>query len=398
MTEYSPPKKDAAARTQWFAADVARRCVATPLDLKLLGSTVTSDEEKKSRPASAHVRGDGKANADVQGKRRCLLPRIRSVESKLSERMLRPGCLRWVPVLEGLAVENGLHRTLRRSCARSASFASTFAMDSNAATSTGIINMHCRNACVAAMLTFSAQYRVFRVLRESIENGTWDTAQLKNTSVTPVRCPVLACWLWKRKSKPTRCASCLRALRDVRGCCYTAHASRHPTPEVPPSYRPTRALHPEIQYKKPLFQYNLYQECGFLHWISGCARCPALTSAMPLPSGKAQWQTSLTAGRLSSYALAMRCPVLGYDISLLAWYAIPDTDTVHHHTLSLCDVRYLKVHRPTLLCLRPRATPRLPSVCDEIAYGATNLCYQPTRLLSDVRNGDSVRWHMAHAR
>eukprot|EP00961_Rhodomonas_salina_P226307 3059539-Rhodomonas_salina.1 len=30
-------------------------------------------------------------------------------------------------------------------------------------------------------------------------------------------------------------------------------------------------LHPGIQYKKPHFQYNLYQECGFLSWISGCS-------------------------------------------------------------------------------------------------------------------------------
>eukprot|EP00961_Rhodomonas_salina_P285449 3857247-Rhodomonas_salina.2 len=31
-------------------------------------------------------------------------------------------------------------------------------------------------------------------------------------------------------------------------------------------------LHPEIQYKKPHFQYILYQECGFLSLILGCTR------------------------------------------------------------------------------------------------------------------------------
>eukprot|EP00961_Rhodomonas_salina_P302055 3940708-Rhodomonas_salina.1 len=30
------------------------------------------------------------------------------------------------------------------------------------------------------------------------------------------------------------------------------------------------SVHPEMQYKKPRFQYNLYQECGFLHLISYC--------------------------------------------------------------------------------------------------------------------------------
>eukprot|EP00961_Rhodomonas_salina_P132761 1787392-Rhodomonas_salina.1 len=34
------------------------------------------------------------------------------------------------------------------------------------------------------------------------------------------------------------------------------------------------ALHPEIEYKKPHFQYNLYQGCGFLHSISNCTRLP----------------------------------------------------------------------------------------------------------------------------
>eukprot|EP00961_Rhodomonas_salina_P252384 3411378-Rhodomonas_salina.2 len=29
-------------------------------------------------------------------------------------------------------------------------------------------------------------------------------------------------------------------------------------------------LHPEIKYKKPHFQDKLYQECGFLFFISGC--------------------------------------------------------------------------------------------------------------------------------
>eukprot|EP00961_Rhodomonas_salina_P259638 3508352-Rhodomonas_salina.1 len=30
-------------------------------------------------------------------------------------------------------------------------------------------------------------------------------------------------------------------------------------------------LHLEIKYKKPHFQYNLYQDCGFLHLISQCS-------------------------------------------------------------------------------------------------------------------------------
>eukprot|EP00961_Rhodomonas_salina_P304158 3941505-Rhodomonas_salina.3 len=34
---------------------------------------------------------------------------------------------------------------------------------------------------------------------------------------------------------------------------------------------------PEIPYKKPHFQYKLYQGCGFLCFISGCMRCPVLT-------------------------------------------------------------------------------------------------------------------------
>eukprot|EP00961_Rhodomonas_salina_P103220 1388448-Rhodomonas_salina.1 len=30
------------------------------------------------------------------------------------------------------------------------------------------------------------------------------------------------------------------------------------------------ALQAEIKHKKPQFQYNLYQECGFSYWMSGC--------------------------------------------------------------------------------------------------------------------------------
>eukprot|EP00961_Rhodomonas_salina_P173010 2332883-Rhodomonas_salina.4 len=29
------------------------------------------------------------------------------------------------------------------------------------------------------------------------------------------------------------------------------------------------SVHPEIQDKKPQFQHNMYQECGFLYLISG---------------------------------------------------------------------------------------------------------------------------------
>eukprot|EP00961_Rhodomonas_salina_P239983 3242235-Rhodomonas_salina.1 len=34
------------------------------------------------------------------------------------------------------------------------------------------------------------------------------------------------------------------------------------------AFRPPR-VHPKIKCKKPQFQYNLYQECGFLDLISG---------------------------------------------------------------------------------------------------------------------------------
>eukprot|EP00961_Rhodomonas_salina_P109262 1470837-Rhodomonas_salina.2 len=41
----------------------------------------------------------------------------------------------------------------------------------------------------------------------------------------------------------------------------------------------TRALHaPEIEYKKPQFQYNLYQKGGFLYWNSGCMLAQYRTS------------------------------------------------------------------------------------------------------------------------
>eukprot|EP00961_Rhodomonas_salina_P169858 2288810-Rhodomonas_salina.1 len=49
------------------------------------------------------------------------------------------------------------------------------------------------------------------------------------------------------------------ALKEERrgraGCAETGQESRLP---------------PEVTYKKPQFQHNLYQECGFLHLISGC--------------------------------------------------------------------------------------------------------------------------------
>eukprot|EP00961_Rhodomonas_salina_P015478 207769-Rhodomonas_salina.1 len=35
-------------------------------------------------------------------------------------------------------------------------------------------------------------------------------------------------------------------------------------------------IHPEIEYKKPHFQYYLFQECGFLCLISGCTPSYAL--------------------------------------------------------------------------------------------------------------------------
>eukprot|EP00961_Rhodomonas_salina_P146007 1965219-Rhodomonas_salina.1 len=34
--------------------------------------------------------------------------------------------------------------------------------------------------------------------------------------------------------------------------------------------QPPRTLHPETQYKKPRFQCNLYQECGFLYVSLQC--------------------------------------------------------------------------------------------------------------------------------
>eukprot|EP00961_Rhodomonas_salina_P200646 2706734-Rhodomonas_salina.2 len=36
------------------------------------------------------------------------------------------------------------------------------------------------------------------------------------------------------------------------------------------SFRSATSLRLETQYKKLHFQYNLYQECGFLYLISGC--------------------------------------------------------------------------------------------------------------------------------
>eukprot|EP00961_Rhodomonas_salina_P063244 849879-Rhodomonas_salina.1 len=45
------------------------------------------------------------------------------------------------------------------------------------------------------------------------------------------------------------------------------------------------AVHPEIKYKKPPFQYDLCQECGFLYLISGCKGIGHLskrTQAKPL--------------------------------------------------------------------------------------------------------------------
>eukprot|EP00961_Rhodomonas_salina_P181441 2448888-Rhodomonas_salina.2 len=70
-------------------------------------------------------------------------------------------------------------------------------------------------------------------------------------------------------------------------------------------------VRPEIQYKKPKFQHNLYQECGFLHWISG---------SRPM---------------LPAYARPMQCPALAYrsassnpptTIVLQACYAMSGTD------------------------------------------------------------------------
>eukprot|EP00961_Rhodomonas_salina_P141497 1905295-Rhodomonas_salina.1 len=42
--------------------------------------------------------------------------------------------------------------------------------------------------------------------------------------------------------------------------------------------------HPEIQYKKPQLQYNLYQECGFLYGVSGCTQSVTPTASSPLSS------------------------------------------------------------------------------------------------------------------
>eukprot|EP00961_Rhodomonas_salina_P292826 3933238-Rhodomonas_salina.8 len=43
-----------------------------------------------------------------------------------------------------------------------------------------------------------------------------------------------------------------------------------PEPDIAQHVRRPILVQPEIQLKKPHSQYNLYQECGFLYWISGC--------------------------------------------------------------------------------------------------------------------------------
>eukprot|EP00961_Rhodomonas_salina_P034086 458559-Rhodomonas_salina.1 len=45
-----------------------------------------------------------------------------------------------------------------------------------------------------------------------------------------------------------------------------------------PTHEPDSSLHPEIQNKKPQFQYNLYQKCGFLYLISQCTARAAAAS------------------------------------------------------------------------------------------------------------------------
>eukprot|EP00961_Rhodomonas_salina_P288425 3897779-Rhodomonas_salina.2 len=47
-----------------------------------------------------------------------------------------------------------------------------------------------------------------------------------------------------------------------------ARSDGHDGPPQDLGHHPRR--YPEIKYKKPHFQYNLYQECGFLCLISHC--------------------------------------------------------------------------------------------------------------------------------
>mmetsp|Transcript_15777 Transcript_15777/g.37385 ORF Transcript_15777/g.37385 Transcript_15777/m.37385 type:complete len:96 (+) Transcript_15777:74-361(+) len=58
-------------------------------------------------------------------------------------------------------------------------------------------------------------------------------------------------------------------------------------------------LHPEIKCKKPSFQYNLYQECGFLSLISRSAdRCSVqLEAVAPFSHRRQQLRTQVLEGR-----------------------------------------------------------------------------------------------------
>eukprot|EP00961_Rhodomonas_salina_P178843 2412968-Rhodomonas_salina.1 len=46
---------------------------------------------------------------------------------------------------------------------------------------------------------------------------------------------------------------------------FTPLAAAPPTPNLMASYGQAAVLRPEMKYKKPSFQYKLYQECGFLY-------------------------------------------------------------------------------------------------------------------------------------
>eukprot|EP00961_Rhodomonas_salina_P157219 2116739-Rhodomonas_salina.1 len=72
------------------------------------------------------------------------------------------------------------------------------------------------------------------------------------------------------------------------GCRHAVVTQHPPSAYTPKSNTRNRipgcasVLHCEIKYKKPVFQYNLYQECGLLSLISRCMRCPVLAWRMLL--------------------------------------------------------------------------------------------------------------------
>eukprot|EP00961_Rhodomonas_salina_P187185 2527461-Rhodomonas_salina.2 len=121
--------------------------------------------------------------------------------------------------------------------------------------------------------------------------------------------------------------------------CYDqAEEGRYRGAEVSPT------LHPEIQYKKPHFQYNLYQDCGFLYWISECTVRRA-RYAMPGTDSAESAMAYAVPGTESAYGdtagplpgsgettfLVQQCGFL-YLISQRMCYALRGTDAAYGAT------------------------------------------------------------------